>query len=566
MGNLSSGDWSGLRDEVSRANVQKHTETIFGWERHAGTPAERQAVAYIKEYLDQQGIDAKVEEFDSLISNTVRASVTILAGDRRAVQCITHPFSKSVPAGVTAEAIHPGDKIDEVSVAGKIVIVDDTDAPRNANRLQDRGAAAMICHSRGRALQDYIISQVWGTPEPGTVKNLPGIPVVTLDGDAADHLEALMRDGPVQVTVRTELDTGIKPMHFPVADIKGTAGTDEFVLLAGHMDSWYFGAQDNAVGNASLMEVARVLSQHRELLKRNVRIAWWVGHSHGRFAASTWYCDNRWEDLTRNCVGYLNVDQPGFRDADFLKCFSTPDAARYISGMVKNLADQDVWPPRPPRAADQSFWGAGLPSFSYLPRLHENSGDEAPDELGARKPWYQHSPFDTLDKIDFNLLAEQTYYFANTMADLSTRSILPWDHADVADAFLKRLNELNIAGGTALDLAPCIEDAWRLKDAGSRVRAVGNVTPDQQQRLNRAIRRASQLLLPVFFTEEGRYHPAPAAQMPLLPGLRELPQLAKMSSHSEQHLFLRTKLMRERNRVTESLRWASEALRAGLPQ
>jgi len=354
------GDWSDLRSQVSYQQLKKHAENICQWARYPASQGERDAVAYIKGCLDEYGVEARVEQHDAYVSDTVYGMLTIHAGDRRGFQGITHPFSRSAPQGVTAEAVYVGGQnTDGIGVAGKVVLTDDTDASRNANRLAEKGAVAMVCHSRGRALQDYIISRVWGTPEPGTLKNLPAIPVITVDLETGDRLKALLRDGPVRVTVRTKLDTEIRKLQFPTAEVKGDPGSSEFVLLAGHMDSWYFGAQDNAVGNASLLEVARVLQQNQDKLKRNVRFCWWVGHSHGRFASSTWYCDNYWEDLARNCVGYLNVDQPGFRDASFLKGFATPDATRYLSGMVKALAGQDVLPPRPPRNADQSFWGVG---------------------------------------------------------------------------------------------------------------------------------------------------------------------------------------------------------------
>ncbi len=553
--------WPKLEADVSRNELKKHVEALMQWERYSGTYGEYQAVAYVKDRLDDFGIDAKVEEFDGLISNNCHASVTIHAGDRRVVQCLTHPFSVSAPGGMRAEVAYAGTKPGDVDVAGKIAIVDGPGTPWDYAKWRSLGAVAIICHSRAKVVQDYIISGVWGTPEPSTAPNLPDVPVVSIDSASGDYLRSLLREGRVEVTVRTLLDTGIKDLRFPVAEIKGDPDSEEFVLIAGHMDSWYFGAQDNAAGNSSLLELARVLQKHREKLKRNVRVAWWIGHSHGRFAASTWYCDNYWEDLARNCVGYLNVDQPGHRESTWMCGFATPDSARYISGMIKTLVGQDRQPPRPPRNADQSFWGVGLPSFSYLPRLREGSPDEAPDDPGGRKPWYQHTPHDTIDKLDFDLLRDHTYYFCATMMDLSNRGILPWDHADTADAFAKRLSELNEAGGTHLDLAPCFEQAAALKRVAQEISGAQGLSADRQSKVSRGLLRASQILLNIYYTEEGKYHQPNAIAQPFLPGLSEVGKLAQMSSASEPYLFLKTKLIRERNRVTEGLRWAEETIR-----
>ena len=90
--------------------------------------------------------------------------------------------------------------------------------------------------------------------------------------------------------------------------------SDSFVLVSGHYDSWYEGITDNAVSDAILLEYARVLYAHRSELKRGVRIAWWSGHSDGRFSGSTWYCDSHYADLRKNCVAHVNLDLTGCKN------------------------------------------------------------------------------------------------------------------------------------------------------------------------------------------------------------------------------------------------------------
>ena len=43
--------------------------------------------------------------------------------------------------------------------------------------------------------------------------------------------------------------------------------------------------------------------RHRDRLARSLRIAWWSGHSHGRYAGSTWYADAFGIDLARGLRG-----------------------------------------------------------------------------------------------------------------------------------------------------------------------------------------------------------------------------------------------------------------------
>ena len=80
------------------------------------------------------------------------------------------------------------------------------------------------------------------------------------------------------------------------------------MLFSGHIDSWHRGAMDNGSANALMLEVLRVLLPQREMLRRSIRLAFWSGHSHGRYAGSTWYADNFWEELHENCVLHLNAD------------------------------------------------------------------------------------------------------------------------------------------------------------------------------------------------------------------------------------------------------------------
>ena len=89
----------------------------------------------------------------------------------------------------------------------------------------------------------------------------------------------------------------------------------ETEVFSGHVDSWHYGAMDNGTANATMLEVARLLAQHRDELYRGLRVIFWSGHSHGRYSGSTWYVDNHWEELHDRCVAHVNVDSTGARGA-----------------------------------------------------------------------------------------------------------------------------------------------------------------------------------------------------------------------------------------------------------
>ena len=131
-------------------------------------------------------------------------------------------------------------------------------------------------------------------------ENYPDFPVVGLTSCDRESILPLLTPGACSrtATVRSVLQCGCVRLQIPVAELAGE--TPEYVLVGSHYDSWDYGVTDNATGNAAVLELARVLSQKQ--LRRGVKIAWWPAHSNGRYAGSTWYCDEQFEDLDARCV------------------------------------------------------------------------------------------------------------------------------------------------------------------------------------------------------------------------------------------------------------------------
>ena len=108
-----------------------------------------------------------------------------------------------------------------------------------------------------------------------------------------DRLRSMMDGGPVQIRMSTETRTGWKPLHLAVATIPGPTPDAPYVLAGGHLDAWYHGGTDNAGANVAMLELARAFSRHQDQLLRGLVVAWWPGHSNGRYAGSTWFVDKR---------------------------------------------------------------------------------------------------------------------------------------------------------------------------------------------------------------------------------------------------------------------------------
>ncbi|PYT13023.1 MAG: peptidase M28, partial [Acidobacteria bacterium] len=123
-----------------------------------------------------------------------------------------------------------------------------------------------------------------------------------------------------------------------------------------------------ATGDAALLELARVFTRNRGKLRRSLRVCWWPGHSHGRYAGSTWFADEFAMDLRRNCIAQLNIDSPGCRDAtEYMEdVMWMQEADGFCKGVIRSVTGKYSRGKRPLRAGDYSFNQIGLTGFFML--------------------------------------------------------------------------------------------------------------------------------------------------------------------------------------------------------
>ena len=296
--------------------------------------------------------------------------------------------------------------------------------------------------------------------------------------------------GPLTVRLQTEVETAWRPIPALTAEI---AGTEEgrYVLLSGHVDSWHYGAMDNASANATMLEIGRILSAHRGELRRGLRLAFWSGHSHARYGTSAWYADNFWMDLHDHCVCHVNAESTGAVGADDLAsagCMA--ETWRFAAGPIHDVSGQDLQYHRLPRNGDQSFEGVGIPSV--LAGLSSQPGGG----LG----WWWHTPDDTLDKIDGANFVRDTQVYLLTCWRLCTLPVLPFDYSETANELRDRLHQLQESADGRFDLTPLLVEVDRLHSAAERLNAAAtDVDGDNANadRFNTALMAAGRALIPV---------------------------------------------------------------------
>ena len=341
---------------------------------------------------------------------------------------------------------------------GKIVISEGFASPGIVSQFQGIGAIGVIAVNHGADIHWGTCASIWGAPELGDLDRKAKIPAVAVNNPDGKALIELAKQGG-KVTIVSELEEGWFPGNkLPVVEIKGSEEPEKFVLLHGHLDSWDVGVGDNAVGDAALLEIARVLWLHRSQLKRSVRIAWWPGHSTGRYAGSTWFADEFAIDLEENCVAQVDCDSPGCRWAsEFIHLDCMPETTAFIADAIRDAAGKSVQTDRASRAGDYSFNNIGISSYYMLsstmtPEKQKEMGYYDVGGCGGNIAW--HTENDTLEIADRdNLLRDIKVYLLSVYRNANAR-VLPFDWRLAAREFVATIDGYQGKAGNRFDLSP----------------------------------------------------------------------------------------------------------------
>jgi hypothetical protein len=576
-----------LLQSVSSERLMQATGAIAQWERLSGTGDEAKAFDWIEARLRAYGFEPIRHQHPALVSWPESATLTITSADGRLedVPCSTHAFALSTPEeGLSSLLIDAGsgslEDLQEQDVRSRIVLVEGIIAPNRNLTVESTGVAGSIWIA-GSHLHERALSPIWGTPTPETANLLPRTPSVSVLAEHGQRIKELMSEGPVTATIHTRVYTGWRYLPLITADISPTREDRDahtFVLFSGHVDSWYYGAMDNGTANATQLEVAAILADRRDELRRGIRLAFWSGHSHARYAGSAWYADEFWHELFDRCVAHINVDSVGAKGATVLtEGNNMAELREFVSDAIEAIAGQRLARRRFGRAGDQSFWGIGMPaalmSLSAQPpenadpvllALHDQiaGGKSASGGLGS---WW-HTPDDTIDKIDPDNLHRDASIYTLLLYRLCTRPVLPFDFLVTVEEFRERVNELQASAHETFDLSRLSAEVDSLADRLKRLESAmdGDLDDATARWINECLIEIAHALIPADYTAMGQFDHDLAIPTSPIPGLSRIPELTGLDPTGSEYQMLVTRLRRERNRVTHGVRSARKAVEDAL--
>ena len=521
--------------------------------------------------LQAHGVPVEVLEADLYLSIPHHAEVR--AGGQ-VLRAKPSAFSRHVPEGLGAELIYvPAAYSKSIStmfqrnivapaseqgrIQGRIVVSEGYATPQKMREFELAGAVGVVAINPGSDVHWGTCTTIWGAPELDDLHRRPQIPVVAVNHESGQRLIALAAAGG-SATLVTQMAEGWFAQKLPVVTIPGQAASQDFVLLHGHYDAWDVGVGDNATGDATLLEIARVLWSRREHLQRNVRIAWWPGHSTGRYAGSTWFADQFAAELDEHCVAQINCDSPGCRWATEYRHVSwMTETEAFAQSVIQQVVGLQAQGERPHRAGDYAFNNIGVSSLMML-------SSTMPQELATEKGYYAvggcggniawHTENDTLEVADRGILLQDIRVYLALVVGIANATVLPFDWRATTDEFGRTLAQYQQAMGAAYRF-----DASRdaLQALGAALEgfyddvATQAVSPIQA---NDLIRRLARILVPINHTLLPRFSHDLASAMPALPGLAVASRWASLPPGL--HGFALTQLRRGENKLVGALRQA----------
>lgn len=557
-------------------------EELSQFVRLSGSEEERRAVEVLTSRLSEIGVPHVLHEPECFISWPLAATVRVSEEGGRSFFAKTSSMSISTDGNeLEGDLVYvPPGKLDEIDpvhtvldlggkdFTGKIVIVEGLPLTNNVTAVAESGAMAGIFVSPGLNIHESICTNIWGTPDLDSMHRLPNLAVAAVNRTDGDELIKLAQRGG-RVAVSTTLDTRWRKIPVLVAEIEGSVNPEEYVLLNGHLDSWHQGVGDNATGDAAMLEIARVFWNHRANLQRSLKIAWWSGHSHGRYAGSAWYADEFAIDLANNCVAQVNCDSPGCRWANtynHLSCMS--EAADLLDATIVQVSGIEPQTVRPPQAGDYSFNHIGISSFLML---SSTMSEEKRAELGyypvggcgGNIQW--HTEEDLMDVADPDILLRDIRVYASALVRTLNAPIHPFNWRRTVGEFQTTLDRYQNAAGEVFDLSPAFSALGKLDslliDFYGRLDAVSG---EDARHYNRAQRQLGRLLIPVNYSRMAQFWRDPALKIPALPDLAPALKISTWGGDENMTRIARAHLTRGQNRLVWALTQASSTVEQAL--
>ena len=320
-------------------------------EKTAGSPEERAAQEYVYDQLEAMPLDEVWwEEFRVANWDHFGTTVKIVSNDDEDVPATTYGDAQSVWGYDDGKAYFHGNLED-----GTVLVADVVDVGYGTAAEFDEacgpdgsldGAIALVHRddntqgwpntpAEEAALHGASAVMFYGyfagADNPEGIKQdsvFSRIPAISISPNSAARLQELMLSGPVTLEIagRTDFNPDARSVNV-AAVLEGTTRADEYVVISGHIDTWWNGSFDDCSSVAIVLEMARMFSEARasgDYVNERTLVFCSVGSEESGGPDGTWF---NWlvgsyefvvahPDIMDGLVMELNIDGGSFPKVD----------------------------------------------------------------------------------------------------------------------------------------------------------------------------------------------------------------------------------------------------------
>ena len=326
-----------LRGAVTAEGILQHARFFQraaeenGGNRESGTPGYDASSGYVADELREAGYEVAVEPFEvPYYQELLPARLELVAPDERPYQegedFETLRFSGSGAVVAPIRAVDLGEPGESTSgcepsdferlVRGEVALMRRGSCPfeEKARNAEEAGASAVVIFNEGGRGRTGVL-------EGGTLEG-PGtrIPVVGASLAVGEDLASLVANGDgVAVRVAAATVSETRQTTNVIAETRSEAA-DGTVVVGAHLDSVGEGpgVNDNGSGSATVLEIARQISELGIEPRKKVRFAFWAAEETG-LVGSTRYVEGLPEEEVEGLGAYLNFDM-----------LASPNYARFV--------------------------------------------------------------------------------------------------------------------------------------------------------------------------------------------------------------------------------------------
>jgi aminopeptidase YwaD len=318
--------------------------------RPAGSAGEEQAARYIAGQFASYGYETEVVEFQGDIYVEESSTLEVTAPESLPLSPRSLSFSRAgeVTAELAAAGIGRPEDFPSGGLDGRIALLErgELSFAEKVENAADSGAGAVIIYNNEEG------------PFRGDLPAESAIPAVAVSKAEGEQLLSLLKKGPV--TIYLSVEGGYETLSSQ--NVIGRAVGEECrFVVGGHYDSVAAGpgANDNASGVATLLEIARVLVVRGD--EGGICFAAFGAEEVGLLGSSD-FVDSLTPDEQSSLQAMVNLDMVGVGDE--WQLVGSPDLVDGIDAAAAVLSLDPV----PTQVGDhvfsdqQSFIGAGIPA------------------------------------------------------------------------------------------------------------------------------------------------------------------------------------------------------------